>query len=346
MALTADNVFVDYGDGGRGVFGGTSCAAPLWAGFTALVNQQAAASGKPVGWFHQSGHLRHRRRLKLCHMFSRCHVRQQHLVGQSDFVLCHQWLRLCTGLGTPTGQGLINALTASPASGSGALTIAPLSGAAAGVAGGPFSISAGNFLLTNAGSSALTWSLAGIPAWLEISATNGALTAAGKTNLTCSLTATANNLAVGTYSANLVFSNWTSPATQAGSFTLQVSQPLMVSPTTGFSASGAAGGAFNVTSQSYTLTNQSGSSLAWSTINTSSWLSASPASGTLAGGAKTTMTVSLAAAANSLAAGVYTANLRVTNSAGVAASLPFTLSAGQSIVNNGGFETGDFPAGH
>ena len=48
VALTADNVFVDYGNGSRSVFGGTSCAAPFWAGFIALVNQQAAANGKPV----------------------------------------------------------------------------------------------------------------------------------------------------------------------------------------------------------------------------------------------------------------------------------------------------------
>ena len=53
VALTADNVYVDYGDGSRSVFGGTSCAAPLWAGFTALVNQQAAANGKPgVGFIN------------------------------------------------------------------------------------------------------------------------------------------------------------------------------------------------------------------------------------------------------------------------------------------------------
>lgn len=46
VALTGDNVFVDYNNGGSGVFGGTSCAAPLWAGFMALVNQQAAAAGQ------------------------------------------------------------------------------------------------------------------------------------------------------------------------------------------------------------------------------------------------------------------------------------------------------------
>ena len=31
--------------------GGTSCAAPLWAGLAALVNQQAAADGKPAVGF-------------------------------------------------------------------------------------------------------------------------------------------------------------------------------------------------------------------------------------------------------------------------------------------------------
>jgi subtilase family serine protease len=40
-----------YYDNGWYIFGGTSCAAPLWAGFTALVNQQRAALGaKPMGF--------------------------------------------------------------------------------------------------------------------------------------------------------------------------------------------------------------------------------------------------------------------------------------------------------
>ena len=53
VALTADNVYVVYDNGSTGTFGGTSCAAPLWAGFTALVNQQAAAAGRaPVGFLN------------------------------------------------------------------------------------------------------------------------------------------------------------------------------------------------------------------------------------------------------------------------------------------------------
>ena len=35
----------------RTPIGGTSAAAPLWAGFTALANQQAAANGEPTVGF-------------------------------------------------------------------------------------------------------------------------------------------------------------------------------------------------------------------------------------------------------------------------------------------------------
>ena len=46
VALTADSVYVRADDQDYNV-GGTSCAAPLWAGFAAVINQQAAANGRP-----------------------------------------------------------------------------------------------------------------------------------------------------------------------------------------------------------------------------------------------------------------------------------------------------------
>ena len=49
VAFTGDNVYVLYNNGSSGSFGGTSCAAPLWAGFIALVNQQTATSNRPWG---------------------------------------------------------------------------------------------------------------------------------------------------------------------------------------------------------------------------------------------------------------------------------------------------------
>lgn len=48
VAMPADGVFLINKDGTSiGDVGGTSCASPLWAGFMALVNQQAASLGKP-----------------------------------------------------------------------------------------------------------------------------------------------------------------------------------------------------------------------------------------------------------------------------------------------------------
>jgi hypothetical protein len=121
-----------------------------------------------------------------------------------------------------------------------------------------------------------------------------------------------------------------------------VVQPLVITPTTGFTAAGAAGGPFNVTAQNFSLTNIGHASLNWSLINTSLWLSASPTGGTLAANESTPVTVSLNSTANSLTAGIYTANLWFTNQTGNAAqSVPFTLEVGQSLVQNGGFETGE-----
>ena len=51
VAMTADNVYIIYGNGKADAFGGTSCATPLWAAFTALVNQLALTNGEPTVGF-------------------------------------------------------------------------------------------------------------------------------------------------------------------------------------------------------------------------------------------------------------------------------------------------------
>ena len=53
VALTADNVYTVSDNGQISNSGGTSCSAPLWAGYTALVNQLAASNGQPpVGFIN------------------------------------------------------------------------------------------------------------------------------------------------------------------------------------------------------------------------------------------------------------------------------------------------------
>jgi subtilase family serine protease len=90
--------------------GGTSCAAPLWAGYTALVNQQAAAQGKPpVGFLNPALYS-----IAEGPLYSSCFndVTSGNNVNSRSPTLYYAQpgYDLCTGWGTPKGANLINAL--------------------------------------------------------------------------------------------------------------------------------------------------------------------------------------------------------------------------------------------
>jgi len=116
------------------------------------------------------------------------------------------------------------------------------------------------------------------------------------------------------------------------------SEPLVITSPLGFIASGPVGGSFSPSSQSYTLTNTGSSSLDWTLVNTSGWLSASITSGTLAPGETATTVLSVNTSASDLSLGQYdtTVTFQDTTS-GVDQTRDFTLSIG-----NAGFESGDF----
>ncbi|HEY2328812.1 MAG TPA: protease pro-enzyme activation domain-containing protein, partial [Verrucomicrobiae bacterium] len=114
VALTADNILVYYNHGQAAIFGGTSCAAPLWAAFTALVNQQAATAGQPPVGFVNPGvyaigkgtnYLGDFHDITTGNNFTRNSPANFPAVAGYD---------LCTGWGTPNGTNLINALAPSP----------------------------------------------------------------------------------------------------------------------------------------------------------------------------------------------------------------------------------------
>jgi hypothetical protein len=90
------------------------------------------------------------------------------------------------------------------------------------------------------------------------------------------------------------------------------------------------------------LTNLSGGSVNWNLSSSAPWLTVAPASGTLTAGGQASLTASLNSGASSLSAGVYNANMVVTDQDGGTITLPITLFIGQPLVQNGGFETGDF----
>jgi hypothetical protein len=110
VALTADDVFVVYNNGSSDVFGGTSCAAPLWAGFTALVNQQSiAAGGTAVGFLNPALYtIANGPNYNSCfHDTTTGNNIGNNTPGLYFAVIGYD---LATGLGTPNGTNLINTL--------------------------------------------------------------------------------------------------------------------------------------------------------------------------------------------------------------------------------------------
>jgi uncharacterized repeat protein (TIGR01451 family) len=116
VALTADHVWVIYGSGSSDWFGGTSCAAPLWAGYTALVNQQAVANGhSTVGFINPAIYAI---ATGTNNNYTNCF--HDTTTGNNEWSASPNLFRavtnydLCTGLGTPNGTNLINALAGAP----------------------------------------------------------------------------------------------------------------------------------------------------------------------------------------------------------------------------------------
>jgi hypothetical protein len=106
-----------------------------------------------------------------------------------------------------------------------------------------------------------------------------------------------------------------------------LSPPLLALPESGFAAVGPSGGPFTVSAQAYSLTNSSAESVGWTLANTPSWLDVSAGSGTVTAGAADSLTISLNAAAGSLAAGTHSATVWITNlNNNLAQALPFSVT--------------------
>ena len=113
VAMPADNIFTVYENGTIvGGTGGTSAASPLWAGFMALVNQQAATQGKPsVGFVNPAIYVIGKGPSAT---YNKCF----HDITTGNTLNGHNATKyyarvgydLCTGWGTPTGSNTINAL--------------------------------------------------------------------------------------------------------------------------------------------------------------------------------------------------------------------------------------------
>lgn len=110
VALIADvQIFLICNNGQWIEVGGTSAAAPLWAGFTALANQQAAANNRPVAGFLNPT-------IYSIGAGSSYESDLHDIVSGSNGYSALPGYDLATGWGTPTGQPLINSLTSTSSS--------------------------------------------------------------------------------------------------------------------------------------------------------------------------------------------------------------------------------------
>ena len=90
--------------------GGTSCAAPLWAAFTALANQQAAAQGKPPLGFVNPSLYNIARGPLYNSCFHDITNGNNTWSNSPSLYYAAPGYDLCTGLGSPAGVSLINAM--------------------------------------------------------------------------------------------------------------------------------------------------------------------------------------------------------------------------------------------
>jgi uncharacterized repeat protein (TIGR01451 family) len=113
VALTADNVYVTYMSGQADSFGGTSCAAPLWAAFCALVNEKAQATGSAaMGFINPAIYGIGKGALYTNSFHDITNGNNTNIDDPTQFFAVPGY-DLCTGWGTPVGAALINALVPS-----------------------------------------------------------------------------------------------------------------------------------------------------------------------------------------------------------------------------------------
>ena len=231
VALTADNVYIVAINGATGTSGGTSASTPLWAGYAALINEQALAGGQQTMGFlnpalYTVGKGSSPRNNPYFHDIVTGNTTNS---TSPDKFYAVPGYDLCTGWGTPAGLALINEL-ANPD----ALLILPTEGfKAAGGVGGPYTVNEETLTLTNTGSNTISWTSTNPASWLTIAPTSGTIAPGQSANVTANLNSAAYSLPVGSYSNVVIFTNQNDSTVYPRPFVLSVLTPpsIVTEPT-------------------------------------------------------------------------------------------------------------------
>jgi kumamolisin len=158
------------------VYGGTSFAAPLWAGYLALVNQQAVEINKPVLGFLNP-------RIYPLGVGSHYHADFHDITSGSNGYPAVPGCDLVTGWGTPNGVNLINAL---------APPFFTLSASPSGLAvvQGERAATTITSRVTGSFESVISLSASGLPRGVTASFSPASITAAGTSTLTLAVSST------------------------------------------------------------------------------------------------------------------------------------------------------------
>jgi uncharacterized repeat protein (TIGR03803 family) len=192
----------------------------MWAGFTALINQQAAANGRPsVGFINPAVYAIGESSAYDLDFHDITTGNNTNDTSPAEFFAVPGY-DLCTGWGSPTGINLINALATPPDS----LNIAPATNLlASGPVGGPFGPTSQYFTLTNIGANPLTWAPGSNASWLNLSLGGGTLSPGGSAaNVHVTLGSATAGFSQGAYTAMIWFTNLSDGNVQTRQFVLNV----------------------------------------------------------------------------------------------------------------------------
>jgi uncharacterized repeat protein (TIGR03803 family) len=308
VACVSEGIWVVVNNGEQGTIGGTSAAAPLWAGFTALINQRAAANGQPgVGLVNPALYAIGKGPGQAS-AFHDITTGNNTNSDSPDRFFAVAGYDLCTGWGTPAGDSTIAALLAPPLP----VGIIPETDfIVSGPVGGPFNPALPVFSLTNQTTVTLDWALTNTGPWLDVAPAGGALAPGGPADtVTVGFNASAAFLPAGSYTATIWFTNSNSQSGQARRILLDiVTPPMIVSPPASVALLEGDTASFTVG-----LSNNASVSYQWQFDN-GTYTTNLTDGGDISGVAADTLTVSNASVAS---AGAY--SVIVSNAAGVAIS--------------------------
>jgi len=315
-------------------WGGTSFAAPMWAGYLALANQQSVANGKGlIGFINPA--------LYTIGLGSSYDSDFHDITSGSNGYSATTGYDLATGWGSPNGPGLINALAGPPPSSGFSLSGSPASVPVAQGSSGNSTISS---TVTGGFNSAITLSATGQPTGVTVSFSPTSITGAGTSTMTM---AVASSTVIGTYSITVTGTSGSTSETTTVSLTVTVPSSYTIGAAPA-SVSVAQGGSGSPTISS-TVTGGFDSAIKLSASGQPKGVTVSFSPTSIKGAGTSTMTMKVG---SSTVAGTY--SITVTGTSGstsetttvsltvTAATPSFTVSAAPSSISIARGSSGTF----